>query len=187
MDNYSGHMSFYAAMFGLDVGLHPFGLVPHATNVMQPLDVCVFKTFKDFIAKVKRIVGAQEDMNWVVTQNNYPLIIHTGVAMMKMNPQLFRKAFATCGIFPHNPNPKILDKLPLPPVEVNEALKKALDVNRQPGAPISLTKPASRNIAKVLLVTDEGQLQSVDVSSRHLVLPRQLFPDSRLVSFDIFN
>ena len=53
MDNYSGHMSYFAATYGAEVGLHQFGLVPHATNVMQPLDVCIMKSFKDFIYKVQ--------------------------------------------------------------------------------------------------------------------------------------
>ena len=97
MDNYSGHNSFLAAEYGKAAGVHPFGLVAHATNIMQPLDVCIMAPFKKYIQKAVYTLQQRHGVGFKMEQFNYPLAVNVAFRMIKAQPKKIQKSFAYTG------------------------------------------------------------------------------------------
>ena len=97
MDNYSGHNSFLAAEYGKEAGVHPFGLVAHATNIMQPLDVCIMKPFKDHIEEVIKAFQRAYGIAFKMDQFQMPLVVKTALQIMESSYLEISKSFEVTG------------------------------------------------------------------------------------------
>ena len=97
MDNYSGHNSFLAAEFGLSVGIHPFGLVPNSTNIMQPLDLCIMQPFKQTLLHVIHEIRSKSSLEFVFRQYNIPAAVRSTLTVLSKDTSRGQKAFSETG------------------------------------------------------------------------------------------
>ena len=56
MDGYGSYYTKEFIQYCDDNGIIPFGLPPHITHILQPLDVCCFQPLKHYYAKALDIL-----------------------------------------------------------------------------------------------------------------------------------
>lgn len=85
--------------------IHLFCLPPHTTNILQPLDVAIFKPLKTYFSKLTDIVNLAslgESSPVTICKKNFTAIFKEACEE-KLNIGLIKTGFRKCGIVPFNP------------------------------------------------------------------------------------
>lgn len=97
-DNHESHMSIEAINIAKENGVTILTLPPHCSHKLQPLDVSVFFSFKNFYNS--------EIDNWMIRHPGQTLSIYDIAACVSvafdraMRPENIKSGFKKCGIFP---------------------------------------------------------------------------------------
>lgn len=100
LDNHESHLAIDALDIAKENGVTMLTIPPHCSNRIQPLDVCVFKSFQAYY-------NAAVD-SWMLHHPGIPLSIYdvagcVGTAFQRaMTPSNIISGFRKCGIFPYD-------------------------------------------------------------------------------------
>ena len=101
LDGHSSHVSIEAIQFARNSDIHMLCIPAHTTNILQPLDIRVFKSFKSFYNKACKKQIA-EHPNRVITTEQIAGLVGT-VLPQALTPVNIMSGFKKCGIYPLNP------------------------------------------------------------------------------------
>jgi hypothetical protein len=102
LDGHGSHHTRQFIQYCDDHGIVPFGLPPHLTHLLQPLDVVIFQPLKHYHAKALDILVRDGCVN--ITKLEFLSIIQ-GVRVQALKESSCKSAFQKCGIWPFNPTP----------------------------------------------------------------------------------
>ena len=98
-----------------------FCLPPHTTHAVQPLDVAVFKSFKDHFSKAVRSLSFTKK-NFIVTKREFSRVVKSPFEKSFSIPNI-KSGFAKCGIYPFNPN--AVSKSKMTPLSVHTLISSS--------------------------------------------------------------
>ncbi len=108
-------MSLHLSNFCRENGIHIIALYPHATHLLQPMDVSVFKQLKS-LWKTTVLDYRFESGEIIVSKKQFPILLK--VALDKITNTSIQKGFRKCGLFP------------LFPINLEELSEKKMKKNR---------------------------------------------------------
>ena len=101
LDSYGSHHTKDFAEYCEDHQIIPFGLPPHSTHILQPLDVAVFQPLKHYHTKALDIIVQDRITN--ITKLEFLGLIQQ-VRIQAFKPSTIISAFKKTGIHPFNPH-----------------------------------------------------------------------------------
>ena len=102
VDGHSSHVTLDVIDLARENDVVIFCLPPHTTHALQPLDVAVFKSLKDFFSKsVRALCFAKK--NFIVSKREFARVVKGPFERAFSIPNI-KAGFAKSGIFPFNPN-----------------------------------------------------------------------------------
>lgn len=102
LDGHGSHHTQDFIQYCDDHGIIPFGLPPHLTHILQPLDVVVFQPLKHYHAKALDLMVRDGLVN--ITKIEFLASIQ-GVRTQAFKESTIKSAFRKTGIYPYNPQP----------------------------------------------------------------------------------
>ena len=96
MDNYTSHQSIAASKLAKENKIIMYGLLPHASHIMQPLDVGVFSHLKIEWREAVRTHTQTE----VVAKRNFARVFKTAWEKISTNQLIAIQGFRKSGLFP---------------------------------------------------------------------------------------
>ena len=107
MDNYGSHQTYEFLSYCLENKILPYFLPPHTTQLLQPLDRCVFQPYKHYHGEA---IGNHNRMGCgMVTKVDF-LDYLDNIRKQTMKRGTIQRAWRLCGIWPFNPS-IVLDTL----------------------------------------------------------------------------
>ena len=156
-------------------------LAPHTTHLCQPLDVCVYKSFKVALSKLVRLGQTLRGDLWV-NKTNVPRMIRVPFEESMSIPNI-KSGFRKCGIHPFDPNaidrsqlfrnnviPQDDVDLSIPPTEA-ENLAEPSEATSPPVIEVmeaDLDQPSTSGSGDVSSVVED--LPVIDLSNEHLTI-----------------
>ena len=102
VDGHSSHVTLDVIDLARENDVIILCFPPHTTHALQPLDVAVFKSLKDFFSKsVWALCFAKK--NFIVSKREFARVVKGPIERAFSIPN-FKAGFAKSGIFPFNPN-----------------------------------------------------------------------------------
>ena len=124
LDGHSSHMRAKATDFCKDNNIVLYCRPPHTTNVFQPLDVSVFRPFKNYFSKITDHIKIAMFMRPItISKTNFTIIFKDAfdkLVTIATIPNGFRK----CEIYPFDRN--AIDKSRLIPCNNNKSLESTI-------------------------------------------------------------
>jgi hypothetical protein len=102
LDGYGSHHTIEFIGFCQDHSIIPFGLPPHTTHILQPLDVVVFQPLKHYHAKAIDLIIREGCIN--ITKLEFLGYIQE-IRKQAFKRETILSAFRKTGIHPFNPQP----------------------------------------------------------------------------------
>jgi hypothetical protein len=130
VDGYAAHISLEVAMFCNENDIILYCLLPHATNILQPLDVTVMGPLKDHYRDVVHAYQKERGPFAFLDKHNFPGVLKK--ALQKIEPKTIANGFTKTGIYPLDFHPTTMRKLPAPPEEIQARLDNALNAANKP-------------------------------------------------------
>ena len=120
LDGHGSHMDIDMIDKLVAHDIHLYCLPPHTTNILQPLDVAIFKPLKTYFSKLTDFVvlaslGEKDKVK--ICKKNFTAIFKEAYDE-KLNVALIKTGFRKCGITPFNPD--AIDHKCLMPDNVSE-------------------------------------------------------------------
>lgn len=118
LDGHGSHMDINMIDSLVEQDIHLFCLPPHTTNILQPLDVAIFKPLKTYFSKLTdfaTLASLGEKNRVTICKKNFTAIFKQAYNE-KLNVALIQTGFRKCGISPFNPD--AIDKKRLMPSDV---------------------------------------------------------------------
>ena len=115
LDGHGSHMDIEMIDLLVANDIHLFCLPPHTTNILQPLDVAIFRPLKTYFSRLTDMVklASLDTKNPVnVCKKNFTAIFKESYEEA-VTIGTIKKGFRKCGIFPYNP--EAIDKKRLMP------------------------------------------------------------------------
>lgn len=100
-DGHSSHISLQLHDFCVENNILLYCLYPNSTHIMQPCDVGIFRSLKIFWKK-KVSEHSQKSLK-PITRSNFAPIFHEAYKK-SCDPEVIKKAFECCGLFPFDAN-----------------------------------------------------------------------------------
>ena len=101
-DGHKSHLTLDVVDLCIQNKIILFCLPPHTTHALQPLDVAVFKSLKDYFSKTVRALCFTK-RNFVVTKKEFSKVVKTPFEKAFSIPNV-KAGFKKCGIYPFNPD-----------------------------------------------------------------------------------
>lgn len=103
MDGHSSHCSIPLVKFCRERNIELISLYPHATHILQPLDVGLFHPFKEIW---KRVVPQWKIENNVMRlrKEQFPSVLKIALEALTNESEIVKAAFKACGLVPFNPD-----------------------------------------------------------------------------------
>ena len=176
-DGHSSHITINVIDLARENQIILYCLPPHTTNILQPLDVAIFKPLKTYFtnltAKIKLATLGQPKIV-AMNKTNFTAILKE--SWNKLQLGTITAAFRKCGIFPYNPD--AIDKARLMDFSINESILSVsssspsvgmqpsdLPAVPSPATPVSLVPSTSTTPASLVSPTTPVELQQPGQSS----------------------
>ena len=137
IDNHGSHISYSIIKRAVEENIKIILLPPHTTNVLQPLDVGLFRSLESNLSKVTdgvKILGVTGDYQ-NISKTNFTAIFKESFER-SMSLATIKNGFRKTGIFPFNP--KAINKTKLTPIDDNitpsPSLTPPISTTTLPGA-----------------------------------------------------
>lgn len=106
-DGHSTHVDQRVIKFAIDNSITILKMPPHTSHLLQPLDISVFKSFKDDwdqqICKWQR-----HNIGKRIPKKIFSELV--GKTWLNIKPDIIKSGFKKAGLYPHNPNVIALEK-----------------------------------------------------------------------------
>jgi hypothetical protein len=114
MDGHGSHLTIEFIKYCDRNGIVPFLLPPHATHLLQPLDIGVFQSYKHYH---QELLESNVSMGGIDFDKSEFLSILQKMRKLTFKSRVLRSAWAKAGLFPFNPS-IVLDQLAVfnPPI-----------------------------------------------------------------------
>ena len=115
LDGHGSHLDIKMIDLLVENGIHLYCLPPHTTNILQPLDIAIFRPLKTYFSHLTDMVklstlGSKTPVN--VCKKNFTVIFKEAFEGSLLLSTI-KKGFRKCGIVPFNPD--AIDKKRLMP------------------------------------------------------------------------
>ena len=146
LDGHGTHMDIDMIDFLAQHDIHLYCLPPHTTNILQPLDVAIFKPLKAYFSKLTDFVtlaslGERDKVR--ICKKNFTAIFNQAYTE-KMNVALIQKDFRKCDIYPFNPD--AIDKKRLMPSDSYNASVSSVAKNVTLGVDHNIENDIDMNV-----------------------------------------
>ena len=101
-DNHSSHFSIPLIAFCRKRNIEVIGLIPNTTLIMQPLDICIFRPFKEAWRKAVPKWKNQND-KFKIEKMYYGAVVKYALSLIPNEQELVITGFTSAGLSPFNP------------------------------------------------------------------------------------
>lgn len=172
MDGHISHLTIDLIDLARENGVILYCLPPHLTHLLQPLDVAVFKSLKDYFTKYAnqvKLVSLASDRILIVNRNNFTAIFREAFERCMIMATI-KNGFRKCGIYPLEPTAvdwsKLTDDETIASASIDSASVPSVD-------PASV--PSSSNASSTSNSTSTSA--SITAVLSHPIVESQLFPE----------
>ena len=151
-DGHKSHLTLDVVDLCIQNKIILFCLPPHTTHALQPLDVAVFKSLKDYFSKTVRALCFTK-RNFVVTKKEFSKVAKTPFEKAFSIPNV-KAGFKKCGIYPFNPDVVPAEKMT--PSTVHKSLLSSFSSSDSSTPDLQSPSYFSGRSSGVLSVSDDA-------------------------------